>query len=729
MAAQPQKKTSQSNKRKRVPNQKSEGATAVTKKPKFASNPKKLKPNSNNVQSKDGTEKPFKIKGPKKDHQKPSVKKDGVEDSKKLSRLRSKLRVVALAQVFCLCTSAMYEFEKILHVDFAYIMEMTSLSKILLPELAEARKKKRKKHYSLEQVSLTLLTYSFRFCFSVAIYYLIHGLIKYAKAKKELALLWEKMRCRNIAKEDRSKLVSEALQKMKGKISEIASSHVSSRVLQTCVKHCTQDERNAVFMELRPHFIALASNTYAVHLVTKMLDHAPKEQLAEFISSLHGHVASLLRHMVGSVVIEHAYNLGNATQKQALLMELYSPELQLFKDLVAMKENRLEDVISKLQLQKSSVLRHMTSVLQPILEKGILDHSIVHRALMEYLNIADQSSAADVIQQLSGSFLVRMIHTKDGSRLGMLCIRHGSAKERKKIIKGIKGHVDKIAKDKFGSMVLVCIFSVVDDTKLVSKVIIRELEGNLKELLLDQNGRRPFLQLLHPNCARYFSPDDLTSLSLPIPSLKNKATSSSFSSLSLGGESDGGETVEEDKDGEGDHSNASIQLNEGGKKDSFKRRQELLVNSGLAEKLIDACGEMAEGLLRSKYGKEVIYEVATGGSDRILRPALDEKLGKFHEAIASIAAQPKPDEPEEEHILEHFHSSRTIRKLILDCPEFASTLWEKALKGKCAVWVKGHSSKVISAFLETSNSAVKELAKEELQPFIEKGDLSLPVAQ
>ncbi|KAL0393295.1 UNVERIFIED_CONTAM: Pumilio24 [Sesamum radiatum] len=605
MAAKPQKQTSESKKRKRVPNQKSEGAIADTKKPKFASNPKKLKPNSNNVQSKDGTKKPFKIKGPKKDHQKPSVKKDGVEDSKKLSRLRSK-------------------------------------------ELAEARKKKRKKHYSLEQ---------------------------------ELALLWEKMRRRNIAKEDRSKLVSEALQKMKGKISEIASSHVSSRVLQTCVKHCTQDERNAVFMELRPHFIALASNTYAVHLVTKMLDHAPKEQLAVFISSLHGHVASLLRHMVGSVVIEHAYNLGNATQKQALLMELYSPELQLFKDLVTMKENRLEDVISKLQLQKSSVLRHMTSVLQPILEKGILDHSIVHRALMEYLTIADQSSAADVIQQLSGLFLVRMIHTKDGSRLGMLCIRHGSAKERKKIIKGMKGHVDKIAKDKFGSMVLVCIFSVVDDTKLVSKVIIRELEANLKELLLDQ------------------------------------------------GESDGGEAVEEDKDGEGDHSNASIQLNEGGKKDSFKRRHELLVSSGLAEKLIDACGEMAEGLLRSKYGKEVIYEVAIGGADGILRPALDEKLGKFYEAIASVAAQPKPDEPEEEHILEHFHSSRTIRKLILDCPEFASTLWEKALKGKCAVWVKGHSSKVISAFLESSNSAVKELAKEELQPFIEKGDLSLPVAQ
>lgn len=39
-------------------------------------------------------------------------------------------------------------------------------------------------------------------------------------------------------------------------------------------------------------------------------------------------------------VIEHAYNLGNASQKQALLIELFSPELQLFKDLVTMKENR-----------------------------------------------------------------------------------------------------------------------------------------------------------------------------------------------------------------------------------------------------------------------------------------------------------------------------------------------------------------------------------------------------
>ncbi|KAL1539122.1 pumilio 24-like [Salvia divinorum] len=628
MAAKPQqKKSGGSIKRKTNPSQKSEGQVSNFKKTKLSSNPKNSK---FNPQNKVGSQ-PSNF--PKKEYQKPHGEKGEVEDSKKQARLRSK-------------------------------------------ELAQARKKIRKKHYTLEQ---------------------------------ELALLWEKMRRRNISKEDRSRLVSEAVKKMQGKISEIARSHIASRVLQTCVKHCTQDERNAVFMELRPHFISLASNTYAVRLVTKLLDLASKEQLAEFISSLHGHVASLLRQMVGSLVIEHAYCLGNASQKQTLLMELYSPELQLFKDLVTMKQNRLEDIISKLQLQKSSVARHMTSVLQPILEKGILDHSIVHRALLEYLDIADKFSAADVIQQLSGPSFVRIIATKDGARIGMLCIRHGSAKDRKKIIKGMKGNIDKIASDKFGSMVLVAILSVVDDTKLVSKIIIRELEKKLKELILDQNTRRPFMQLLHPDCSRYFNQDDLASLNLSIPSLK------------VNGEPDDEESNEQDKDGDSD---GDIQMNEGGKKDSFKRRQELLVDSGLAEKLIETCSEMAEVLLKSKYGREVMYEVAIGGSDGILHPTLDEKLLELYEAIASIAAQPKVEA--EEHILEQFHSSRTIRKLVIDCPSFATVLWEKALIGNCAVLAKGHSSKVISAFLETSNSAVKKLAEKELRPLIKSGELSLP---
>lgn len=566
-------------------------------------------------------------------------------------------------------------------------------------ELADARKKKRKRHYTLEQ---------------------------------ELARLWEKMRRHEIAKEDRARLVTEALQKMKGKIAEIAGSHISSRVLQTCVKHCSQVERDAVFEELRPHFLSLAYNAYAVHLVKRMLDNASKKQLAGFISTLHGHVAPLLRHMVGSVVVEHAYELANAAQKQELLSELYSAELQLFKDLVSLKESRLLDVMSKLGLQKGSVLRHMTSVIQPILEKGIVDHSILHRVLLEYFSIADKSSVTDIIQQLSSPLIVRMIGTRDGAKIGILCIKYGNAKERKKIIKGLKGHIDKTAYHQYGCMVLVCILSVVDDTKLITKVIIRELQTTLKELVLDKNGRRPLLQLLHPNSSRYFSPDDLASLSLSIPSLSLKDQSEASSLTETSNVSLGDKESKEDIEVAVDEVNkdkTSIDdsdLAESGKKDPFVRRQELLIKSGLADSLVDVCIENVGELIRSNVGKEVLYEVATGGSDGIMHPTLDDKINSLHNAVASLVAMPKSEDSEEEHVLENFHSSRTIRKLILDCPSFASALWEKALQGKSELWAHGHSCKVISAFLESPDLNVQKLVKKELQPLIDNGILKNP---
>ncbi|WJX96208.1 hypothetical protein P8452_77443 [Trifolium repens] len=563
-------------------------------------------------------------------------------------------------------------------------------------ELAEARKKKRKRHFTLEQ---------------------------------DLARLWEKMRRHEIAKEERSKLVTEALTKMKGKIHEIAGSHITSRVLQTCVKHCSQAERDEVFEELRPHFLTLAYNAYAVHLVKKMLDNASKKQLTGFISNLRGHVAPLLRHMVGSVVVEHAYELASAAQKQELLLELYSTELQLFKDLVPEKETRLLDVMSKLGLQKGSVSRHMSSVIQPILEKGIVDHSILHRVLLEYFSIADKTTVTDIIQQLSSPLLVRVIGTKDGAKIGTLCVKYGNAKERKKIIKGLKGHVGKTAYHQYGCMVLVSILSVVDDTKLITKVIIRELQSILKELVFDKNGRRPLLQLLHPNCSRYFSPSELASMNASIPCLslkdQSEATSQTETSKVSIGDNDSKEDIEvevpevnEDKTSVDD-----TDLAEGGKKDPFVRRQELLINSGLAEGLLDVCIENVGELIRSNFGKEVIYEVTTGGSGGILHPTLDDKINSLHKAIASLAALPKSEDSQEEHVLENFFSSRTIRKLILDCPNFASILWKEALKGKSELWSHGHSCKVISAFLESSDSKVQKLAEKELQPLIDNGIL------
>uniref|UniRef100_A0A0A9CMU0 PUM-HD domain-containing protein n=1 Tax=Arundo donax TaxID=35708 RepID=A0A0A9CMU0_ARUDO len=111
-------------------------------------------------------------------------------------------------------------------------------------EMSESRKMKRKRHYNLE---------------------------------KELTKLWEKMRCHDVSKDER--LVSEALRKMDGKYVDIAGSHVTARVLQTCVKWCSQSERDAIFEALQPHLLTLSRKKYAVFLVKKLIKLATKKTI------------------------------------------------------------------------------------------------------------------------------------------------------------------------------------------------------------------------------------------------------------------------------------------------------------------------------------------------------------------------------------------------------------------------------------------------------------------
>uniref|UniRef100_A0A0D3FQY3 PUM-HD domain-containing protein n=1 Tax=Oryza barthii TaxID=65489 RepID=A0A0D3FQY3_9ORYZ len=568
-------------------------------------------------------------------------------------------------------------------------------------EMAESRKKKRKRNYSLE---------------------------------KELTVLWEKMRCHNVSSTERSKLVSEALRKMDGKYSEIAGSHVTARVLQTCVKLCSQSERDAIFEALQPDLLTLSLKKYAVFLVKKLIKRATKKQFEWFISSLHGRVAKLLRHTIGASVVDFAYQLAMPPQKRRLLLELYSTELQLFTDLAGQKTHSLLETISNLGLQKSSVLQHMTTMIYPILEKGIVEYPIVHTAVLEYFTIADKTSATDVIRQfiplltqgssaidgdepsvapelqkklkakkkrLTEPLLVRIMNTREGLKIGVSCLKHGSAKDRKKIIKSLKGHIMKLALSDYGCILLVAILSIVDDTKLVTKIVIQELAKHLKQLIFDKDE------------ASESAAEDIPENKVDVATNKEQDGSEGMQT-----ENKVDAATNKEQDG-----SESMQSASDSKKDPFQRRHELLIKSELAEVLIQTLIENVGELLRTNFGKDVLHEVAVGGEDNILE-GITDRIYSLHNAIASDAARPKTEDTE--HAFDNYHSSRLIRRLILESPAFAAILWKKALEGKCKTWADGHSSKVVAAFLESPDSKVRDLAKAELQPLVDRGILKIP---
>ena len=61
------------------------------------------------------------------------------------------------------------------------------------------------------------------------------------------------------------------------------------------------------------------------------------------------------------------------------------------------------------------------------------------RLLAEFMQHSRSQAVAEAVEQLAGPVLLRMIHTQPGAYVGCAVFTHGTAKDRKKAVKAMKG--------------------------------------------------------------------------------------------------------------------------------------------------------------------------------------------------------------------------------------------------------------------------------------------------
>jgi pumilio homology domain family member 6 len=145
------------------------------------------------------------------------------------------------------------------------------------------------------------------------------------------------------------------------------------------------------------------------------------------------------------------------------------------------------------------------------------------RLIAEYLSAAPASAVEDAVQTLAGVNLLRMAHTHDGAAAACAVLAYGTAKDRKQAVKAMQGesqpvcrtillqaghamvahkstccniyfgvrsrvvvacagHVKTMATDQCAHLVLITALSRVDDTALLRKHVISDLQAS--QLLL-----------------------------------------------------------------------------------------------------------------------------------------------------------------------------------------------------------------------------------------------------
>ena len=530
--------------------------------------------------------------------------------------------------------------------------------------------------------------------------------------------LWERLRVKKIAKSDRRALVDAIFDAAKGKVPEIANNHKGSRVIQALLKHGTPDQCASVYSECVPHVAALAKSLYGHFIVKRLVDATPTRELPDLLSRLRGKIRVLAKHPVGSQVLEHLYHPAPNAEKAKMRVEFYGSEYAFLGagglaggDAGDAPASLKTAMLAKPLAQRQGVLRQVNACLVPILEKGLVSPSLIHRVLAEYLECGGPGTKHEAALSLAGPAFLRMVHTKEGARAANAMFAHAGARHRKSVLKALRGQVARVASDECASASVAYFLETTDDTRLTAKTIVAELtQAGVRELCFDRAARRVFLHALRPRSTRYDHPSVLEAM--PDPSELQEAAKKARGEVlaeehdaegekdSKDSEEDGSEGDASDDDGsdgamddefdedakesdsdsdpdpdaaddaktksttfrsraaeagedsdEEDGAGGGDGLDFGvPRKDSLQRRREIFGAPGrLGRALVDACASSAAAMLRDAVAGDVLVETCGGGEGGVLLDAVgEEELARLHDAVAEAARTSVAGEEEDD---------------------------------------------------------------------------------
>ncbi|KAF2706579.1 ARM repeat-containing protein [Pleomassaria siparia CBS 279.74] len=332
--------------------------------------------------------------------------------------------------------------------------------------------------------------------------------------------LWEKLRLKShTEKEERNKLVVELFEIVTGRVKDFVFKHDSVRVVQCAVKYSNMEQRRMIARELKGEFKTLAEGKYSKFLIAKLLEKGDPEILELIITEFYGHVRRMINHPEAAWILDDSYRqVMTPAQKTRILREWYGPEFSI-PGLKTEKSTTAEllSILEESPEKRKPIMEHLETQINQLIQKKLTGFTMLHDAMLQYFLACKPGTneASDFLEHLKPDttlkegeepdnvdLLKNLAFTKPGSRLVSLALAHGTAKDRKLLLRPYKDTVHLMAFDANAHHVLLAAMAVVDDTKLTSKSIFGELLPNndtLPEKVLDlTNDVRARTVLLYP---------------------------------------------------------------------------------------------------------------------------------------------------------------------------------------------------------------------------------------
>ncbi|KAI0140130.1 ARM repeat-containing protein [Hypoxylon sp. NC0597] len=517
--------------------------------------------------------------------------------------------------------------------------------------------------------------------------------------------LWERLRLKSkVPKEERQKLVEELFSITTGRMKDFTLKHDAVRVVQTAIKYATPERRKMIAKELKGAYPLLAESKYAKFLIGKLLVKGDEEVRDMIVPEFFGRVRKLINHPEASWILDDIYRgIATKEQKAILLREWYGPEFHIFRQTQqgeTAPTAELSKILEENPSKRGPTMKYLLDMTNQLIQKKMTGFTMLHDAMYQYyINVKPGSEEAKEYMEMikedeNGDLLKNMAFTKSGSRLVCLLLAHGTAKDRKQILKTYKDTFQLMSTDPHGHLVILAAYDLIDDSVLTSKSIISELIGKTEQdeasnIVISANDPNARLTIRYPlegTSKALFDAGRADDLKLLEELWEIRKTTS--------------------------------------KKDPETRRKELV--TALSPSLLAAIAASPLDLISTSHGSQLVTE------------ALLSCVGDKSEALQAVAstAQGDPNEVEpsdesaiapvpREHISKAPHGGRMFKTLIagghfdktsrrvipVDPPLHFADILYPFIKDHIMAWATGPSSFVVVSLLEAEDFSHKDELK------------------
>jgi pumilio homology domain family member 6 len=501
---------------------------------------------------------------------------------------------------------------------------------------------------------------------------------KHSDVVNDAKRVWNLLRLKTNTTEQNRALMDQLMPLIEGKANEIALQHDAARVVQAAIQFGTMPERQLILIELcaKPGNLAeLCKSQYAHFCVLKAIKycHTDATCVKLMVKGLKGHIAKLAVHAVGSRCVQSLFVTLSPKQTAVLKQEFYGPHFALFAS-DTMSEQIIPTLVSNLALapeKREATLDFVRNLVNKCMEKTLYGFAYFQDLLAEYCGVAG-SSEIRTMASTAADHAIHLLSARSGTRVVAALIAYGTPKDRKRIMKSLKGYAKSGLLHHDAYLAIIRLVQLTDDTVSIHKNVFNELlavaegadqdKSPLLEIALSDTGSKLFLLLLIADKEarrKCFDPYELSVL-FPNP------------------------TVMED----GHEVSTS-------KKDLDVRRKELI--KYLREPLIHMCCKHAQELLRSRPGALVLREVYVAFRSEDVVEAI---VGVCRSALHVDSSEMGHDEEESVPLFEHRDGHLAVKNLIL------------------ADAYEGVETKLSSAFVDQLQDRLMDVAKSNRGAFV-----------